>query len=147
MRRLARGIWRVVTHRVFVRLAGIGVGAVFVYASRDKIAAADQFADIVNDYQMLPLVVVNAFALAMPWAEMVTGAALIAGVWRRAAGLVATALTAAFLVGIAQAEIRGLDIECGCFDVGGMSASKASWDLFARDVVLLLPCLLVWRRG
>jgi len=140
-------IGKLLGHRTFLRLLGLVVGAVFVYASLDKLARPDRFADIVHDYDMLPLTLVNAFALAMPMVEMVTGAALILGVWRRAAGLLATGLAAMFMVGIAQALLRGLDIECGCFDVSGMTSSKASWDLFARDAGLLLASALVWRRG
>jgi uncharacterized membrane protein YphA (DoxX/SURF4 family) len=142
-----RLIGRIITHRVFLRLAGLIVGGVFVYASWDKITQADRFADIVHDYDMLPLVFVNAFALMMPWTELVVGAALIGGVWRRASGLLATALTVSFMVAIAQAEIRGLEIECGCFDVSGMSGTEASWDLFVRDIPLLLGSVLVWRKA
>lgn len=142
-----RLIGRIITHRVFLRLAGLAVGGVFVYASWDKITQADRFADIVHDYDMLPLVFVNAFALMMPWAELVVGATLIVGVWRRASGLLATALTVSFMVAIAQAEVRGLEIECGCFDVSGMSGTEASWDLFLRDIPLLLGSVLVWRRA
>jgi uncharacterized membrane protein YphA (DoxX/SURF4 family) len=144
---VARSVGRLLTHRVSLRVIGFAVGAVFVYASLDKIAYPDRFADVMNDYQMLPLLAVNASALVMPWVEMVTGGALILGVWRRGAGLIATGLTVVFLVGIAQAEVRGLDIECGCFDVSGMSATKASWDLFVRDIPLLLGALLVWRKA
>ena len=138
---------RLLTHPIFLRLVGLVVGAALLYASLDKIARPDRFADIVHDYDMLPVVAVNAFALLMPWTEMVAGAALILGVWRRGAGLLATALSAAFLIAIAQAELRGLKIECGCFDVGGMSSSQASWSLFARDIPLLMGSLLVWRKG
>jgi uncharacterized membrane protein YphA (DoxX/SURF4 family) len=138
---------RVVTHPIFVRLAGVAVGAVFVRASFDKIMHPDRFADIVHDYQMLPLLFINAFALVMPWAEITTGAALILGVWRRGAGLLATALTVAFMIAIAQAELRGLRIECGCFDVSGLTSSEASWGLFIRDIPLLLGAVLVWRKG
>jgi len=138
---------RPLTHRAFLRIAGLAVGAVFVYASLDKIAHPDRFADVIHDYQMLPLVLVNAWALAMPWVEMTTGAVLILGLWRRAGGLLAMAMTVAFLVAIAQAEIRGLRIECGCFDVSGMSSTEASWGLFARDVGLLACSALVWRKG
>jgi uncharacterized membrane protein YphA (DoxX/SURF4 family) len=138
---------RLLTHPIFLRIAGLVVGAALLYASLDKIARPDRFADIVHDYDMLPVVAVNAFALLMPWTEMVAGAALILGVWRRGAGLLATALSAAFLIAIAQAELRGLKIECGCFDVSEMSSSQASWSLFARDIPLLLGSLLVWRKG
>jgi len=143
----ARSVARLLTHRVSLRVIGVVVGAVFVYASLDKIAYPDRFADVLNDYQMLPLLAINPIALVMPWVEMVTGCALILGVWRRGAGLIATGLTVVFLVGIAQAEIRGLDIECGCFDVSGMSSTKASWNLFVRDIPLLLGAMLVWRKA
>jgi uncharacterized membrane protein YphA (DoxX/SURF4 family) len=142
-----RSYERLLAHPVLLRAVGVVVGAVLVYASLDKIARPDRFADIVHDYDMLPLLGINAFALLMPWTEMMAGAALIVGVWRRGAGLVATALTVAFLIAIAQAELRGLKIECGCFDVSGMSSSEASWSLFARDLPLLLGSVLVWRRG
>jgi uncharacterized membrane protein YphA (DoxX/SURF4 family) len=138
---------RLLTNPLFLRFVGIAVGATLVYASLDKVRRPDQFADIVHDYQMLPVIFINAFALLMPWTEMVAGSALILGVWRRGAGLLAAALCVAFLIAIAQAEIRGLRIECGCFDVGGMSSSEAGWGLFARDVPLLLGSVLIWRKG
>ncbi len=147
MRSLFHAISRFLTHRIVLRLIGLAVGGVFIYASFDKIVYPDRFSDIVNDYQMLPRIFINAFALAMPSVEIVAGVALIVGVWRRPAGLVATALTVAFMIGIAQAEIRGLEIECGCFDVTGMSATTASWDLFLRDIPLLFGSALLWRRA
>jgi uncharacterized membrane protein YphA (DoxX/SURF4 family) len=137
----------VVSHPTFVRVTGLVVGAVFVWASWDKIQRPDRFADIVHDYDMLPLLFINAFALVMAWAEITAGAALIVGVWRRGAGLLATAMTVAFLVAIAQAEMRGIEVDCGCFDVSGMTHSQASWDLFIRDLPLLLGAVLVWRKA
>jgi uncharacterized membrane protein len=145
--RALRSSCRFFAHPVFLRLLQLGLGAMFIYASLDKIGHPDRFADIVHEYDMLPLFLVNAFALAMPAIEAVTGAALLLGCWRRAAGLLATALCLAFLVAIAQARLRGLDIECGCFDVSGLSATQASWDLFLRDLGLLLASALVWRRA
>lgn len=144
---LGRAIWRILTHRVTLRLVGLGLGATFVYASLDKVAHPDRFADVVHDYELLPMFVTNAFALGMPWVEMTAGAALIVGVWRRGAGLLLAALSLAFMVAIASAELRGLKVECGCFDVSGLSSTEASWGLFARDVGLVLASTLVWRKG
>jgi uncharacterized membrane protein YphA (DoxX/SURF4 family) len=142
-----RALPRLLTNRILLRAMQLGLGVMFIYASVDKIGHPDRFADIVHEYDLLPLFLVNAFALAMPAVEIVTGAALLLGCWRRAAGLLAAALCFAFLVAIAQARIRGLDIECGCFDVSGMSATKATWDLFLRDIGLLFASALVWRRA
>jgi len=147
MKALPKRAIRFISSKLFLRLTAICVGAIFIYASLDKIAYPDRFADILNDYDMLPLVLVNALALIVPWIEMVTGLALFLGLWRRGAGLLATALSIVFLVAIAQAQLRGLEVECGCFDVSGMSATKATWDLFARDLPLLAGSALIWRRG
>jgi uncharacterized membrane protein YphA (DoxX/SURF4 family) len=137
----------VLLHRAVLRVIGIAIGATLIWASIDKLHHPDQFADAVHEYDMLPLWLMNAFALAMPGAEVVTGAALVLGVWRRAAGLLSVGLFLAFMVAIAQAQLRGLQIECGCFDVGDMTSSEASWSLFGRDAVYLLASALVWRRG
>jgi len=142
-----RGIRQLFVNRVFLRIAGLMIGGVLIYASLDKILHPDRFADVVHEYGMLPLLAVNSFALAMPWVEMTTGIVLIIGVWRRAAGLLAAALSAAFMIAISQAQLRGLQIECGCFTVSGMSATEASWSLFGRDALLLLGSVLIWRRG
>ena len=142
-----KALGRFLTHHLTLRVLGLAIGAMLVYASLDKLTFPDRFADVVHDYDMLPLALVNAFALAMPMVELVTGAALILGAWRRAAGLLAAGLCGMFMVAIAQALLRGLDIECGCFNVSGMSSTKASWDLFVRDAGLLLASALVWRRG
>lgn len=147
MRPLARAVAGFLTHRAILRLLGLAVGAILIWASVDKIAHPDRFADAVHDYRMLPTAFINAFALALPWVEAVAGAALVLGVWRRAAGLVSTALCAAFLIAIAQAELRGLKIECGCFTVSATSGMEASWTHFCLDALLLAAAALVWRRG
>jgi hypothetical protein len=147
-------ICRLPQSSLVLRLVGIAIGLVLASASWDKITQPDRFADIVHDYDMLPLFAVNAFALLMPWTELVTGSALIlfglipgAPAWRRGAGMLSTFLFLAFLIAIAQAELRGLRIECGCFDVSGFAESEASWSLFLRDLPMFLVSALVWRRG
>ncbi len=144
---MRRALSRFFTHPAVLRALGLLIGAVLIYASLDKLRYPDRFADVVREYDLLPLGLVNAFSLVMPWVEVVTGAALVVGIWRRAAGLLSVGLFAAFMIAIAQAVLRGLQVECGCFDVSGMSSTNASWDLFARDVGLLVASVLVWRRG
>ena len=142
-----RALWRWLSSRVLLRALGIAIGGTFIYASADKVLHPDRFADVVHEYDMLPLLVVNAFALAMPWVELVAGIALAIGLWRRAAGLLAAALSVSFMVAIASAELRGLKIECGCFNLSGMIATEASWGLFGRDALLLAGSVLLWRRA
>ena len=45
-----------------------------------------------------------------------------------------------FLIGIVQAAIRGLKLECGCFGGGGATQGSTTYTLdILRDVGLLAP--------
>ena len=133
--------WLVLACRLFV-------GGVFVYASLDKLADPAAFAQAIHHYRLVPGALLHPWALYLPMLEIVAGAALILGVWRRGAALVTLALTVVFMVAIGTALARGLDISCGCFDTDGGHA--VGLDLLLRDAVLLaltLPPLLARRGG
>jgi putative oxidoreductase len=121
----------------------IGLGIVFVIAAIPKIADPPAFAHMIYNYRLLPGPAINALALVMPWIEMLVGVALILGVWKREAAIVAGILLLVFLVAIGVNLARGHAVDCGCFDV--RSAGKTREELLAemrwvliRDVGLLL---------
>ena len=130
-------------------LLAIALGGVFVYASLDKIAHPDAFARIVYHYRLLgpsastgPLPA-NVVAVTLPWVEILAGVALISGVWRREASLVAAVLLVAFLGAVTWALLHGTDIEnCGCFTVTG-AGRAAGVKLLLGDLVLLAAALFV----
>jgi putative oxidoreductase len=116
---------------------------VFVIAAIPKIVDPPAFAHMIYNYRLLPGPAINALALVMPWLEMVVGVALILGVWKREAAIVAGILLLVFLVAIGVNLARGHAVDCGCFDV--RSAGKTRDELLAemrwvlvRDVGLLL---------
>ena len=114
-------------------------GATFLYASLDKIADPVGFARAIFHYRLLPTTLLHPFALLLPWLEAVAGVALLVGLLRRGAALLATAMTVMFLGAIAAALARGLDITCGCFHTEGGHAVGIS--LLWRDLALLAACL------
>lgn len=81
------------------------------------------------------------FALVLPMLELVAGFALVFTKWSREVGLVLLGLMGVFLVGLVQAQVRGLDISCGCFGDSG-DGKETVMDALVRDVFLLVP--LVW---
>jgi len=91
------------------------LGGLFVYASLYKIAEPYDFALSVATYQILPLSIVNLFALLVPWIELGLGTALILGLWTRTAGLLASGLLLLFVVALSIALSRDLQLFCGCF--------------------------------
>jgi len=127
--------------RALLIVLRIVLGLVFIYASIDKVVHPDQFAEIMQDYEILPNAVVNLAALWLAWIEVVLGVCLIAGVWVRAAALMVTGLTAVFIGGLAIAFTRGVGLHCGCFstDPGG---EARTWISLWQEGLLLLAC--VW---
>ncbi len=99
-------------------------------------------------YQLLPESLVPLVGYTLPAVEVAVGAALILGLFTRAAALTSAVLFVVFIIGIASAWARGLQIDCGCFGGGGFDANateKYPWEI-ARDVALLgCSLLLVWR--
>lgn len=126
---------------VLVLVCRLAVGATFLYASLDKIADPSGFARAVANYRLLPLPALHAFALALPWAEAVVGAALVVGAAARGAALLASGMTVMFIGAIGLALLRGLDISCGCFHTDGGHAVGLS--LLVRDLLLLAAGLAV----
>lgn len=131
-------------HPAVLRAAAIALGAVFLYASLEKIAQPRDFARIVYHYQLigpsaqLGYVPANLLAVALPWTEAVVGVLLIAGAWRREAAAVAGAMLVTFLVAVGSALARGIDIEnCGCFTVDG-AGRGAGLGLLLGDTALLV---------
>ncbi|HPF71417.1 MAG TPA: MauE/DoxX family redox-associated membrane protein [Candidatus Krumholzibacteria bacterium] len=117
----------------------LAVGAVFLAACWDKLLHPQAFAEAVHHYRLVPYALLHPFAHLLPVLEAVVGVALVLGVLRRGAALLAGGLTLVFIAAIASALARGLDISCGCFDTDGGHAVGLS--LLVRDALLLAACV------
>ena len=115
------------------------VGGIFIYASLDKLAHPQAFAEVIHHYRLAPYPLLHPSAHLLPVLEIVVGSALVVGLWRRGAALLAGGLTLIFMAAITSALIRNLDISCGCFNTDGGHA--VGLDLLLRDGILLLLCL------
>ncbi len=131
----------------FVLLCRVIVGGVFIYASLDKLANPQAFAEVIHHYRIVPNILLHPSALLLPMVEFVVGAALVLGLGRRGAALIMAVLLVVFMGGITSALARNLDISCGCFNTDGGHAVGIS--LLWRDFILLVLCLppLLWDRG
>ena len=123
------------------------LGALFVYASLDKIASPAAFAKVIYQWQVVGPVPSNLVAVTLPWIELVAGLLLIAGVWKRESSLVIALMLVVFVVAAASVMARGIDVEnCGCVSVTANTAPSAwppawtkgvGWFLVARNLLLL----------
>ncbi len=124
----------------------VALGAVFVYASWDKILDPAAFARAIANYQILPGTWVNGVAWLLPWLEMISGICLISGRLVRGGALVIAAMLVVFLAALGYNAYRGLDIACGCFSLDSTASGQMYLD-FLRDIVLLTIALLVMARA
>ena len=53
------------------------LGAIFIYASFDKIVNPKDFSDTINLYKATPISINNLIALIIPWIELLIGFGLI----------------------------------------------------------------------
>jgi uncharacterized membrane protein YphA (DoxX/SURF4 family) len=118
------------------------LGAVFIVASIDKIAHPAEFAEIVQNYQILPERLINIVAIVLPWLEALLGAFIVCGWWLPGATVLANLLLLVFWGALASAVARGLDIDCGCFSAKASAPPHTVWYL-ARDLLFLLLGALV----
>lgn len=121
------------------------LGAVFIYASYDKILHPLAFAQAVYNYRILPDYLINATALLLPWLELFIGLCLASGVLLHGAAALSTLLLVVFIGALAFNRMRGLDISCGCFST---SSTEGPADMLtvARDIFFLIVSLYLAAR-
>ena len=123
------------------------LGVVFIAASLDKAQHPAAFARIVSHYHVLTDETINAFALVVPWVELLAGLALVVGLGSRGAALLVVGLVALFTVALVSAVARGIDISCGCFSTTLGEGHKVGYDLVARDILMLVAAIPLVLRG
>jgi len=126
--------------RLFYHVVRLALGAVFIYASIDKIRHPAAFAEAIANYRILPDVLVNPTALVLPWLELVIGALLVCGTWMPGAVVLAAGLLTAFEGAFIFNILRGLNVYCGCFATSGEVLHGNAWYL-ARDTFFLAAAL------
>jgi len=125
-----------------IRLA---IGFLFIYASVNKLMHPEKFAVVIYNYRVLPYELVNLVAILVPWLEIAIGIMLILGFWLETAAFLLSALMLGFTVLIISAITRGLNIECGCFNLSE-SGALVSWRRVTEDLVLMLCGLFIFLR-
>jgi len=116
------------------------LGAVFLYASYDKILHPRAFAEAVYNYQILPDAAVNVTALVLPWLELLLGACLMAGFWLPGATVLGAGLLTLFMAALIYNQARGLDVHCGCFSTDS-GAGPAGLGSVVRDFLFWVAAL------
>ncbi|UCC44557.1 MAG: hypothetical protein JSU65_01120, partial [Candidatus Zixiibacteriota bacterium] len=96
---------------------------------------------------IVPGNLINIMALVLPWLELITGLALIGGIYYRGAVMWANLMTVIFIVALGSTITRGIDIDCGCFKAAS-SATGSAWNSLLFDLLMLVFTLqMLWGRS
>ena len=119
------------------------IGVVFIYASIGKIINPEAFAKAIKNYEMLPITMINLPAIILPYLELFTGALLMIGRLKKGAASITIIMLVFFLIGLIQAYIRGLDINCGCFSLESASSKSDILLRIIEDFLMLAGAVII----
>ena len=119
---------------LFALCARMILGAIFIYASIDKIHYPAAFAEAVYNYQILPDALINLTAIILPWLELFVGITIIAGFWTRESAFLILGMMVLFAVALAYALAQGHEMTCGCF-ASQEAVDQIGVHTLVRDIV------------
>ena len=100
-----------------ILLSRFVLGIIFIYASIDKIIDPISFSSTIDNYHISPYSLNNIAALVIPWLELIIGVFLICGIFINGSSFIAILLLLFFIFILTQALLRGINVDCGCFDL------------------------------
>ena len=123
------------------------LGLIFLYASIGKIIYPEKFVQILTNYRLFPDISLNLIAIILPWLELFVGLSILTGIFLEGGLIWSNILLVAFFLAIFINFLRGLNIECGCFNLNANSSSKYTmmWYMIRDMVLLLISLYLTWR--
>ena len=101
----------------------------------------DKFTRAVGNYQLVGQPLDAVIAYTVPWVEMAVGVCLVLGLWKRGALMVLAGLVGCFAFSVLQADLKNLNIACGCTgnpDDPPMDYTWKYWEFAGYWTVILL---------
>ncbi len=115
----------------------VTLAALFAASAAMKLAAPGQFASAMENYRILPSMLVAPAAWIIPALEAIGAVGILCPATRAAAALLIAALLTLFTAAIAVNLARGRrEIDCGCFGAA-LRQTLSGW-LIARNAIVLV---------
>jgi len=136
---------QILSNKYFQLVLRFAIGAIFIYASVNKLFNPQDFAKAILRYDMLPVFTINMLAITLPYVEFITGILLITGIYKKGASMMAIVSLFVFLIALVSASARGLDISCGCFSLEESSTKGDINMRIIQDVFLLIGAFIIYK--
>lgn len=122
-------------------LLRLAIGGLFFYSGGIKLLDPAAFQIDVANFELIPWSLTGFVAVYLPWVEVLCGAALIAKRQLHGSVLILSLLMVLFILLVASAWARGLDVTCGCFGVSDSGPDYPLW--IARNLAILAALLAI----
>lgn len=120
----------------------LGLGIVFILASVSKLPVLSQFVTEVAGYNLLPYTLARLYAMVLPRVELVTGCALILGIFIPLALATSILMTLSFTIANMYALHMGINDSCGCF--GQLIPLSHTVSLIVDAIMILAAATLLF---
>lgn len=139
---------RSVVYSLYLSLAlRLLLGGVLVFSAVTKLPLHSQFVGVVEAYNLLPGPLAEAYALALPWVELLVGAYLVLGILLRPSAAVTALMALSFTVANLSAIARGEQYCGSCFGEAVPLLVSQALTLDILIITAALVLLLVGGRG
>jgi uncharacterized membrane protein YphA (DoxX/SURF4 family) len=132
---------RILNNKYLLLIIRLVLGFVFIYAAITKISDPEGFSQAIYNYKLLPLFMVNIFAIILPWIELSAGVLLVFGISVKENSAIISGLLIVFILAVLISLFRGLDINCGCF--GTVNGSEVGLQKILENIGLLVSSLIL----
>jgi len=128
------------SHPAVLAACKVFIGALFIISSATKIPDPARFADSIANYKILPDIFLMPMAYTVPWIQLIAGVALILDIYAQSSAFILCGLLVVYIAAITSAYIRGIDIECGCFDLLSQLGleDRVGIKAIVRDIIFLM---------
>ncbi len=135
-------VQNILKNKYFIFALRLFVGVIFIYASLSKIQNPWQFAAIIESYRLVSPLISHYLALFLPFLELICALVLIIGVFVRGSAFLLSSMLVVFIVVISLSLLRGLEIDCGCFDLSE-TGDLLSFKRIIEDILLLAASIII----
>jgi hypothetical protein len=127
---------------IVLTLISVSFGLMFLLASAHKFRALDEFRAVLDDYRVVPAMIVPVVAVSLPLFEAGLGLAWL--ILKIELWLPTTVLLVLYTASISINLLRGrVHISCGCgFGASTKTDEALSWGLVIRNVILISAALI-----
>jgi uncharacterized membrane protein YphA (DoxX/SURF4 family) len=128
-------------------LSRVVVGAALIHAALPAFADRQHLVAILKAYRFFPYGLVESLAAILPFVEVAVGMLLIVGLFTRVSAIWASAMLGSFLIGLGEAALRGLHIDCGCSLVPNGRSLISAADILIVTVFLAMAIFVALHPG